>query len=169
MSTKSPVQENPSILNFSSGKFLTFKLADTQYGIEVLSIREIVRVHSITPVPEMPPCVKGVTNLRGKLTPVIDLRDKFGLEAGDRTDRPCLVVVETMNSEATTDLSGLIVDAVEEVVSINEIQLEPSSDRGNFEGTEAHIGIVKFKGSKIHLLDARKVLPLDLRNALEVQ
>jgi len=169
MSTKTPVQENSSVLNFSSGKFLTFKLANTQCGIEVLSIREIVRVHSITPVPEMPPYVKGVTNLRGKLTPVIDLRDKFGLEAGERTDRHCLVVVETMNSETTTDLLGLIVDAVEEVVSINEIQLEPSSDRGSFEGTEAHIGIVKSNGSKIHLLDARKVLPLDLTNAIGIQ
>ena len=169
MSTKTPVQENPSVFNFSSGKFLTFKLADTLCGIEVLSIREIVRIHSITPVPEMPPYVKGVTNIRGKLTPAIDLRDKFGLEGGDPTDRPCLIVVATMNSEATTDLLGLIVDAVEEVVSINEIQLEPSSDRGNFEGTEAHMGIVKSKGSKIHLLDARKVLPLDLTNALEFQ
>ncbi len=169
MSTKTPVQEHPSVLNFSSGKFLTFKLADNLCGIEVLSIREIVRIHSITPVPEMPPYVKGMTNIRGKLTPAIDLRDKFGLEGGDPTDRPCLIVVATMNSEATTDLLGLIVDAVEEVVSINEIQLEPSSDRGNFEGTEAHMGIVKSKGSKIHLLDARKVLPLDLTNALEFQ
>jgi purine-binding chemotaxis protein CheW len=117
----------------------------------------------------MPPYVKGVTNLRGKLTPVIDLRDKFGLEAGERTDRPCLVVVETMNSETTTDLLGRIVDAVEEVVSINEIQFEPSSDRGSFEGTEAHVGIVKSKGSKIHLLDAGKILPLDLTNAIEIQ
>jgi purine-binding chemotaxis protein CheW len=169
MSTKTPVQENPSTLNFSSGKFLTFKLADKLCGIEVLSIREIVRAQSITPVPKMPPYVKGVTNLRGKLTPVIDLCTKFGLEAGNGTDRPCMVVVETRNSEAATDLLGLIVDAVEEVVNIDEIQLESSSDLGNFENTEAHIGVVKSKGGTVHLLDARKVLSQDISDAFEIQ
>ena len=71
-----------------SGKYLTFDLADEEYGLEILRVREIIGMMEITPVPRTPDFVLGVINLRGKVIPVVDLRSKFGLpfkEADDRT------------------------------------------------------------------------------------
>ena len=76
MSNPTPESDANASNSFTSGKFLTFLLAEESYGIEVLLIREIIRMQTITPVPHMPAHVKGVINLRGKVIPVVDLRLK---------------------------------------------------------------------------------------------
>ena len=76
-----------------AGKYLTVGLDREAYGIAVLKVREIIRMQKITPVPQMPPYIKGVINLRGRVIPVVDLRIKFGLEAVV-ADRTCIVVVQ---------------------------------------------------------------------------
>ena len=76
------------------GKYLTFALAQEEYGLPVLKVREIIKIMDITAVPQVPAHVKGVINLRGKVIPIIDLRLKFGMPAADYTERTCIIVVE---------------------------------------------------------------------------
>ncbi len=76
------------------GKYLTFSMADEEYGIGILKIKEIIGMMSITTVPQTPEFVKGVVNLRGKVIPVIDLRLRFGMEAIYYTERTFIIVVE---------------------------------------------------------------------------
>ncbi len=159
MSAKTPTVANSSTANFSSGKFLTFRLADALYGIEVLFIREIVRMQTFTPVPEMPAYVKGVTNLRGKVTPVIDLREKFGLQPEDSNHRNCVIVVDLEDGEGASDLLGLIVDSVEEVLQIHEFEMESPSNSGKSKNIDSRLGVAIAKGSKVNLLDVKRLLP----------
>jgi purine-binding chemotaxis protein CheW len=77
-----------------AGKYLTFALGNEEYGERVLKVREIIGMMDVTPVPQVPPHVKGVVNLRGKIIPVVDLRLKFGFEPQPYTERTCIVVVQ---------------------------------------------------------------------------
>ena len=77
-----------------AGKYLTFKLAEEDYGISLLKVREIIGMMPITSVPRTPDFVKGVINLRGKVIPVTDLRLRFGMSESAYTDRTCIIVVE---------------------------------------------------------------------------
>ena len=76
------------------GKYLTFSLADEEYGIGILRIKEIIGMMPITPIPQTPDFVQGVINLRGKVIPVVDLRLRFGMGSIDYTERTCIIVVE---------------------------------------------------------------------------
>jgi len=152
--------------SFSSGKFLTFLLSEESYGVEVLRIREIIRMQKITPVPQMPAHVKGVINLRGKVIPVVDLRLKFNLNAEETTERTCVIVVDVDNGQGVNTLLGLVVDAVEEVLSVTENDVEPSPDFGTRLSTECCLGIAKVKDNVITLLDIEKVVSAELAGEL---
>jgi len=152
--------------SFSSGKFLTFLLADECYGVEVLKIREIIRMQKITPVPQMPIHVKGVINLRGKVIPVVDLRVKFSLPAEEATERTCIIVVDVEGSQGVNSLLGLVVDAVEEVLNITEGEVEPSPDFGTRLSNECCLGIAKVKEGVKTLLDIEKVVSGELSGEL---
>ena len=151
---------------FSSGKFLTFLLAEESYGVEVLRIREIIRMQKITPVPQMPAHVKGVINLRGKVIPVVDLRLKFNLNAEEATERTCVIVVDVDNGQGVNTLLGLVVDTVEEVLNVTENNVEPSPDFGTRLSTECCLGIAKVKDNVITLLDIEKVVSAELAGEL---
>src|ERR1700690_3811290 len=77
-----------------AGKYLTFIIGKEEFGVGVLKVREIMGIQDITAVPQTPPYLKGVINLRGKVIPVIDLRLKFGLPSIDYTQRTCIIVVQ---------------------------------------------------------------------------
>ncbi len=166
MSTKTSVKADPSPVNFSSGKFLTFRLANESYGIEVLLVREIIRMQKITPVPEMPAHIKGVINLRGKVTPVVDLRVRLGLEAGNTTDRTCVIVVDVEKGGGFSSLFGLIVDAVDEVIPITESKFGPSSNSASTASSEVCLGTANVKGGVLTLLDIDKVVNLEISGGL---
>lgn len=112
-----PVTETKSATASLAGKYLTVLLETDAYGLNVLKIREIIRVQKITAVPQMPVFVKGVINLRGRVIPVLDLRVRFGLKA-ELTERACIVVVQIRLSSDQTVQMGLIVDSVDEVVNL---------------------------------------------------
>src|SRR5213593_1011224 len=97
-----------------AGKYLTFQLANEEFGIRVLKVREIMGIQDITAVPQTPGHVKGVINLRGKVIPVVDLRLKFGLPEQEYTQRTCIIVVQ-VRGEAGPMLMGIVVDGVAEV------------------------------------------------------
>ncbi len=106
-----------------AGKYLTFALANEEYGVEVLKVQEIIRLLPITPVPEVPAHYRGVINLRGKILPVIDLRTRFGLPIGEATDKSCIVVMRTGGTTR-----GVIVDRVIEVMKLEDSMIEPPPD-----------------------------------------
>lgn len=154
MSTHSPVTRVPSQV---TGKYLTITLDNESYGIAVMKVREIIRMQKITPVPRMPEHVKGVLNLRGRVIPVVDLRLKFGLRAASG-DTACIVVVQVKLPAMQSVQMGLIVDGVEEVVSLSSTEIEPIPDFGSSIDATCLIGLAKVKGQVKTLLDIERVL-----------
>ena len=140
-----------------AGKYLTVVLDNEAYGIGVLKVREIIRLQKITPVPQMPAFVKGVINLRGRVIPVIDMRVKFGLKA-EFAERTCIVVVQVKLPTEQTVQMGLIVDSVEEVVTLTAPEIEPTPDFGAKINTEYLLGMAKVKGAVKTLLDIDRVV-----------
>lgn len=148
---KSPVAD--AAASSIATKYLTFLLGRESYGIEVLKVREIIRLTDITPVPQMPQHVKGVINLRGKIIPVIDLKEKFGMAACTHTERTCIVVVQVARTNASRIPMGLLVDDVEEVCSVAPNDIEPTPDFGTAVDVRYLLGIAKSKGTVKTLLD----------------
>ena len=140
-----------------AGKYLTFKLAVEEYGLEILKVQEIIKMMDITRVPRTPDFVRGVINLRGKVIPVIDLRLKFGMEAKETTEKTCVIVVQVSRDNATVT-TGIIVDEVSEVLDIASGEIEPAPSFGTNVDTRFILGMAKAKGSVKILLDINKVL-----------
>lgn len=146
-------------------KYLTVVLESEAYGISVLKVREIIRVQKFTPVPQMPDYVKGVINLRGRVIPIVDLRVKFGLKA-EFTERTCIVVVQVnLTSEHSVQM-GLIVDNVEEVVTLTADMIEPTPDFGGQLNTAYILGMAKVKGQVKTLLDIDRVVAAETVQAI---
>jgi len=141
-----------------AGKYLTFVLGNESYGLQVLKIREIIRLTDITSVPQMPAYVRGVINLRGKIIPVVDLRLKFGLAQAETTERTCIVVVQVAWGSGVKSLMGLVVDDVEEVTNIGSGDIEATPDFGTALDTTDILGMAKVKGKVKTLLDIDKIV-----------
>lgn len=158
MSTSTAPQPTNATTAKLAGKQLTFVLGQEYYGLPVLQVREIIRAHNITPVPQMPDYVKGVLNLRGKIIPVVDLRIKFQLANQADTDLTCIIVVQVAGPDRTTTLMGLVVDAVEEVVNLTAAEIEPTPDFGQALVADYILGMAKVKGKVKTLIDIDALL-----------
>jgi purine-binding chemotaxis protein CheW len=139
------------------GKYLTFQLANEEYGIGILKVKEIIGMMPITSVPQTPVFVKGVINLRGKVIPVVDLRLKFGMEEIEYTERTCIIVVE-ITFEGADVVMGIVVDAVSEVLNIGSEEIEESPRFGASLDTEYILGMAKMEGGVKILLEVDQVL-----------
>ena len=139
------------------GKYLTFTLAEEEYGIGILKIKEIIGMLPITSVPQTPDFVKGVINLRGKVIPVIDLRLRFGMGEIDYTERTCIIVVE-IDGQTGTVLIGIVVDSVSEVLNVKGEDVEDTPTFGTKLDTEYILGMAKMEGGVKILLDINRVL-----------
>ena len=102
-------------------KYLTFQIEKEDFGVEIKYVTEIIVILRITEVPDTPPYIRGIINLRGKVIPVMDVRCRFGLKPREYDDRTCIVVVSCDEIDV-----GLIVDTVNEVVDIPEKHVDPS-------------------------------------------
>jgi len=139
------------------GKYLTFSLNNEQYGIGILKIKEIIGMIPITPVPRTPEYIKGVINLRGKVIPVIDLRQRFSMGVVDSTDRTCIIVVEVEGPSGTVRM-GILVDSVSEVLNIKGEEIEEAPAFGARVDTDYILGMAKMDGGVKILLDIDRVL-----------
>jgi purine-binding chemotaxis protein CheW len=148
------------------GKYLTFIMANEEYGIGILKIKEIIGMMPITTVPQTPDFVKGVINLRGKVIPVMDLRLRFEMEAIDYTERTCIIVVEIEGSGETVQI-GIVVDAVSEVLNIKGEAIEDTPTFGTKLNTDYILGMAKMEGGVKILLDIDRVLSVEEINLLE--
>ena len=137
----------------TEGKFLTFVLGSEVYGIEILKVREIIKLMDITTVPQTPDYMKGVINLRGKVIPVIDLRLKFSMQEEEHTQETCVIVAEVNNTSI-----GIIVDSVSEVLDIKSDEIEETPGFGQGIDTDFIMGMGKTREKIIILLDIEVVL-----------
>ena len=144
----------------AAGKYLTFALAEEEYGLPVLKVREIIKSMDVTAVPQVPAHVKGVINLRGKVIPIVDLRIKFGLPAQEPTERTCIIVAEIQTDDRRIML-GAVVDCVSEVLNITTEEIEPTPDFGQRLATDYLQGVAKIKGKVKILLDLDRILAAD--------
>ena len=145
-----------------AGKYLTFALHRESYGVDVLKVREIIRMTNITAVPQMPDFVRGVLNLRGKIIPVMDLRRRFQFPTQEDTSQTCIVVAQVRLPDGKTTQMGLVVDGVEEVINLNDADIEPTPDFGGQICTDYILGIAKVKGAVKALLDIDGVVGAEL-------
>ena len=113
----------------SRNQFLTFCLRDETFAVPVAKVREIFEFTALTRVPRMPAYIAGVINLRGRVVPVIELRTKLGMESVARTRHTCIVVLEVPCDGKLTEV-GALVDAVQEVIALEDTQIEPPARLG---------------------------------------
>jgi len=148
-----------------AGKYLTFRLGEEEYGLEILKVQEIIQMQAVTRVPRTPAYVGGVINLRGKVIPVIDLRKKLGLPAVENTDKTCIIVVQ-IGSDAGKIVTGIIIDEVKEVLDVAAENIEETPDFGSSINTEFILGIGKIGQNVKILLDIDKVMSAGEMSAL---
>lgn len=149
-----------------AGKYMTFKLGREDYGLQILKVRELIGLMDITRVPGTANFVRGVINLRGKVIPVVDMRQKFGMGATEPTDQTVIVVAQLQSKDGVI-VMGILVDEVLEVLDIPEKQIEPPPQlSGNAIDTEFILGVGKAEKRVIFLLDIDRVLSAQERTQL---
>lgn len=142
-------------------KYLIFTLGKETYGIPILKIKNIEQKLDITPVPGTQNFVRGITSLRGKIIPVIDLKEKFAIGTSEVTSKTCIIIVD-IRTESGVQTNGLMVDEVSEVLDISEGYIEPVPKYGNTQiDQEFMSGIGKVRDRVIILLDIQKILALN--------
>jgi len=151
------MDEEVKAITEKEGKYLAFSLANEEYGISILKVREIIGMMQITTVPKTPDFVKGVINLRGKVIPVMDLRLRFGMEAIEYTDRTCIIVVEVEGRGVEVQI-GTVVDSVSEVLNVNGDEIKETPTFGVKLNTDYILGMATVEGGVKILLDVDKVL-----------
>ena len=133
--------------------YLTFRLGNEDYGIEIRYVTEIVGMQKITEVPDMPPFVKGVVNLRGQVIPVLDMRLRFHMESRPYDERTCIVVVNINTAQV-----GLVVDTVNEVRDIDDEQISPPPKTAGADSAQYIQGMGKVNEEVIILLEGQRLL-----------
>ena len=142
-------------------QLVVFDLAGESYGINIAAVESIIKIQSITQLPQAPRYVKGVTNLRGTVLPVIDLRIRFGLEAQE-VNRQTRIIIVTMG-----DLKvGVVVDGVSEVLRVQDDTIEGLPPMVSTVNSAFLKGIVRLENRLIILLELGKVLDFDEQKAL---
>ena len=134
-------------------QLVMFDLAHEAYGVDIGTVREIIRMQDVTSVPHRPDYVSGVINLRGRITPVVDLRKRFNLPETEISRESRIVVVDIDGQDI-----GMIVDAVTEVLRISADQIEPPSNMIAAGGSDYIVGIAKLESQLVLLLDLERVL-----------
>jgi purine-binding chemotaxis protein CheW len=149
-----------------AGKYLTFKLAAEEHGLEILKVQEIIGMMKITRVPQMPAFIRGVINLRGRVIPVVDLRLKFGLPSQADTERTCIIVVQIAQGDRRVT-TGILVDDVSEVLNIAAEQIEPAPSFGASVATDFILGMGKVAQKVVMLLDIDRIMATEQITVLE--
>ena len=149
-----------------TGQFLTFKLDEEIYALDILQVREVLDYTTITKVPKMPQFMRGVINLRGGVVPVVDLRLKFGLAITENTVDTCIIIME-ISLDGETTLLGALADSVQEVITLDSEQIEPPPKIGTRLNTEFIKGMGKKNDDFIIILDIDRVFSAEELNLVQ--
>ena len=141
-------------------QYLTFKLDDEIFALDIGKVREVLDFTSITKVPRTPEFMRGVINLRGSVVPVVDLRLKFGMAKTEKTVNTCIIIVEVTVDNETTIL-GALADSVQEVMDLEPDHIEPAPKIGTRLSTEFIKGMGKHNDHFIIILDVDKIFSTD--------
>jgi purine-binding chemotaxis protein CheW len=150
-------------------QYLTFRIGNENYGLELSQTREIIEYSGITEVPLMPNFLRGVINLRGEVVPVIDLAVRLGRKSIEVQKRTCIIVVELESSEQNHVL-GLLADSVSEVIDMSDENIEDAPSFGANIRADFIQGIAKRDDEFVVLLDANNALSIrELAHLVEAQ
>ena len=141
-------------------QYLTYKLGDEIYALDIAKVREVLDFTTVTKVPRTPDFMRGVINLRGSVVPVVDLRLKFGMSATEKTVNTCVIITEVTVDNDTTVL-GALADSVQEVIDLAPTDISPAPKIGTRLRTEFIRGMGKRDDRFIIILDIDKVFSSD--------
>jgi purine-binding chemotaxis protein CheW len=138
-------------------QYLTFNLAGEEYAVGILKVKEIIEYGMLTRVPQTPPSVRGVINLRGNVVPVVDLAIKFGMPRSPLTNRTCIVIVE-VDLDGEHSVMGVIADSVSQVIDLPPSEILPAPAFGTKLKVDFLNGMGKSGNKFVLILDIEKVL-----------
>ena len=141
-------------------QYLTFKLEDEVFALDISKVREVLDFTVIAKVPETPDFMLGVINLRGSVAPVVDMRLKFGMSRTEKTVNTCIIIVE-VEVDGETTILGALADSVQEVMDLDPDQIEPPPRIGTRLKTKFIKGMGKRDNQFIIILDIDKVFSAD--------
>jgi purine-binding chemotaxis protein CheW len=137
-------------------QYLTFKLGEEVFALDISKVREVLDFTSITKVPRTPEFMRGVINLRGSVVPVVDIRLKFGMSRTEKTVNTCIIIVE-VNVDGESIILGTLADSVQEVLDLDPGQIEPAPKIGTRLRTEFIKGMGKSNAGFIIILDVDRI------------
>jgi purine-binding chemotaxis protein CheW len=143
-----------------SAQFLTFQAGDETFAIEILDVKEIIEIESITKVPMMPSFIAGIINLRGRVVPVVDLSKRLGRRHSEISKKTCIVLVEVSHDDDGQTV-GMMVDEVNEILEINESHTQPPPDFGSDLPTDFIRAMGRVDEKFMILLDVNHVLSVE--------
>lgn len=141
-------------------QYLTFKLVEEVFAVEVAKVREILELTTITKIPQTPDYMRGMINLRGRVVPVMDMRLKFDMPETEQTVNTCIIVVEVLYGEETVVI-GALADSVQEVFELEPDQIEPPPHIGTRLNTDFILGIGKNDSQFIMILNIDRTFSND--------
>lgn len=159
-----PVVSTLADSDASSRQYLTFTLASESFAVLIEHVREIIEFSGLTTIPLMPAFLRGVINLRGAVVPVIDLQSRFGRSETEINRRTCVVIVELVGNDNPS--IGIMVDTVNEVVTVERHKLEAKPSFGTKIRDDFIEGILNLDGRFVIALDIQQVLSIDEMAAL---
>ena len=143
-------------------QIINFSVGTEEYGVDIHTMKEVIRIREITPLPKAPHFVKGVINLRGDVIPIIDLREKFGLEQREYTEATRVMVVEVEKR-----MIGLVVDSVSHVIRLGEGQIDPTPPLVGGVSSEYIRGVGKLDERLIVLLNIDRIITAEEKIELQ--
>lgn len=148
-------------------QYLTFKLEDEVFALDISQVREVLDFTAITKVPRTPEFMRGVINLRGSVVPVVDMRLKFAMTKTEQTVNTCIIIVE-INVENERLILGALADSVQEVIELGPGQIEPAPRIGTRLHTEFIKGMGKRDEQFIIILDIDRIFSMDELSAVGI-
>lgn len=160
------VQDKLAETEFEGSQYLTFLLAGEEYGVDILRVQEIKGWGKATKIPNTPPYVKGVINLRGTIVPIIDLRERFNLESSEY-GLTTVVIVLKVAINACDRIVGIVVDAVSDVYNVTNEQVTPALDIGGVIDTDYVKGLATVDSKMVILLNIDHLIDAGLISAAD--
>ncbi|MEN8177997.1 MAG: chemotaxis protein CheW [Pseudomonadota bacterium] len=144
-----------------SSEYLTFRLGDEDYGVDILRVREIRGWESVTRIPNSPEYVKGVLNLRGSIVPIFDMRQRLGMDSWDYGKDTVVIVLRVKGASSERNI-GVVVDEVSDVLNARQSSIRNAPQFGGGVPTEYISGLVDAESKMVMLLDVDKLLNQDI-------
>lgn len=170
MSAIQSIEQSQSVAGMDVGadmdQYLTFILADEEYGVDILRVQEIKGWDSVTPIPNTPVFIKGVINLRGTIVPIIDLRQRFGLEQTVYGKLTVVIVLKVV-SETGERVMGIIVDAVSDVYNVTDEEMKPPPDFGSIVSIDYVKGLATVGEKMVIVLDIDHLLTSSVYESID--